>query len=524
MENTDEVVAHAINAATLLGWGLVGGLVGVVVFLISLAILALMGRRYRTLRAFVRRTRAPMFFSLLVTGMLVGYRLADVEEETFVYLVVQHALLLTLIGCIGWLLYASVGVIQDMTRARLKRDPRGAQRLQTQSQVLQRVLQSIVVISTLVAMALTFPAARAPLASLLGAAGVLSVVTGLAAQTTLGNVFAGIQLAFTDAIRVGDTVTVTVDGSEEVGTIEELTLTYVVLRIWNERRVLLPSSYFTTQPFENWTRTGTDQLGKVELKFDWPVPMAQVRLEAQKILAKSELWDHRTWNVQVTESDGQSMTVRIVVSATTPGNRWDLECEVREKMLAWASSEIPWALPRLHTEREETRISDREISDQRVAELAEDLQQIAAQTTPKDDSQEIAVTDDPVAKKDPVHATKLRASRRKAKEARRKSILHREVVAQSAEPPLDSTMLMTAATDVAADFLLAKGAAGEEDGDGTRLYSGSQDAQARAKLFAGPGDDVFKEREQTAVMQALDAQGKLREPSRKDREGKGQEE
>ncbi len=523
---TEEVVTHAINAMALLGWSLAGAAVGIVVFLLVLLLLTIMGRRYWIIRAFTRRTRAPLLFTLTTTGAMVGYRLADIEDETVFYGVVEHALVLIFIGFLGWFFYAAVGLIQDAARARVRKDPRGAQRIQTQSQVLQRVIQSVVVIASVLSMALTFPALRAPLASLLGAAGVLSVVAGLAAQTTLGNVFAGIQLAFTDAIRVGDTVTVTVDGSEQVGTIEELTLTYVVLRIWNERRVLLPSSYFTTEPFENWTRTGTDQLGKVELKFDWPVPMPQVRLQAQRVLSNSELWDNHTWNVQMIDSDQQTVTVRIVVSAATPGDRWDLECEVREKMMAWAAEEIPWSLPKLRTEREETQVVNRDVSEEKIAELAEDLQEIAAPPISLEDKHEVDsdVSDDPVAAIDPLHASKLRASRRKAKQARRKSILHREV--QTDLDTSDQTLLMTSATSVASDLQSVKGAPRVNEDDGTRLYSGSEVAQRRAEIFSGPGEDTFREREETAIMQALDSQGKLqgkhRSGATNDQEGTNQ--
>lgn len=528
MENTDEVVSHAINLMALLGWTVGGAAVGVAVAVVILLLTLLLSRRSRTLNAFRRRTRAPFLATLLFVGALTGYSLADVPETSGLYLAVKHGLLLAVIACLGWFFYASCGLLQDVTHARLRRDARDAQRMQTQSQVLQRVLQTIVVIATLVVMLLTFPAARAPLASLLGAAGIVSVVTGLAAQSTLGNMFAGIQLAFTDAIRVGDTVTVSVGGTEEVGVIEELTLTYVVLRIWNERRVLLPSNYFTGQAFENWTRTGADQLGKVEIHFDWPVPMAQIRQEVQRILVESELWDHRTWNVQMTDSLGTSATVRVVLSAATPGDRWDLECEVREKLVAWACREIPWALPRLRTVPEEVHVVNRDVSDQRVAELAEDLQRITAANS-RQDSAEIPVQDDAVAARDPLHAARLRASRRKAKQARRRSVLHRPAGPPQAPTALDSTRVITDPTMVAGDLAPAHRSApdptataslADTDGDGTRLYSGSADAEARRALFAGPGEDVIRQREETIVMQALDARGQIPPPPEGDSDGK----
>lgn len=352
MDNTDEAVTHALNFVSQLGLTLVGAFVGLFVASLLLLLIGPVTKKHSAALSFRRRTAAPLFAALGTLGALVGYRLTDIEDPTIWYGVADHALLILLIVSLGWFFYAAMGILHDLTQERIKRDSRDAQRLQTQAQVLQRVLQATVVVGTIVSVLLTFPGARAPLASLLGAAGVLSVVTGLAAQSTLGNMFAGIQLAFTDAIRVGDTVTVQVGSSEEIGTVEELTLTYVVVRIWNKRRILLPSGYFTTKPFENWTRRGTDQIGKVEFQLDWPVPVDEVRRKAHSILEGSPLWDRETWNVQVTEIGPEALTLRVVASAATAGDRWDLECELREQLAAWVSETMPWAIPHLRAELE----------------------------------------------------------------------------------------------------------------------------------------------------------------------------
>lgn len=341
--------ARAADVMQLLVWVAGGALVGALVFLLLVAAVKVLGRHAQLLQSLERRTRAALLVTLLVAGATVGYQIPEATDRTALYGITLHALVLILVACVGWFFYASCGLIADLTHLRVEKDGRDSQRLQTQSQVLQRVLQSVVVVATIITMLLTFPGARAPLASMLGAAGLLSIVTGLAAQSTLGNMFAGIQLAFTDAIRVGDTLTVSVAGSEEAGTVEELTLTYVVLSVWNKRRILLPSSYFTTQPFENWTKAGTEQLGGVTLQFDYPVPVDRLRERVQKVLSASPQWDRRVWNVQVTSSDSETVTVRIVVSAANPGDRWDLECQVRENILAWVCAEVPWALPRTRT-------------------------------------------------------------------------------------------------------------------------------------------------------------------------------
>ena len=156
----------------------------------------------------------------------------------------------------------------------------------------------IILLVGTVAMIGTFDAARQVMTTVLASAGVISVIFGLAAQQTLGNVFAGLQLAFTDAIRMGDVVIAS--DKQETGSVEEITLSYVVVRIWDERRLIIPCRYFTQTPFENWTRRAAAQLGTVELKLDWSAPMTLIRAKVEKLLAATDLWDGRTWAVQIT--------------------------------------------------------------------------------------------------------------------------------------------------------------------------------------------------------------------------------
>lgn len=186
----------------------------------------------------------------------------------------------------------------------------------------------------------TAPINRAPVSSsccsnigttLFASAGVLSVVAGLAAQTSLGAVFAGLQIAFSGAIRVGDVVVL----EDEWGHIEEITLTYVVVRIWDQWRLVLPSTYFTTQPFENWTRNATEIMGTVEFDVDFTVPLHEMRAELDRLLGESELWDGRRGVVQVTDAVGGCARVRMLVSAPDSGALFDLRCAVREGMLDW---------------------------------------------------------------------------------------------------------------------------------------------------------------------------------------------
>lgn len=181
------------------------------------------------------------------------------------------------------------------------------------------------------------------MASILASAGLVSVVAGLAAQSSLGNMFAGLQLAFTDAIRVGDNVVV--PGETQPGRVEEVTLTYVVVRIWDERRVILPSSEFTTKSFENWTRKSAAQLVGFNIEVDWRAPVAEIRAEVERLLGCTDLWDGRTWSVQVYDLSGPYMTLRIVVSGDNWARLQDLRAFVRENLVDWICKNTPWAMP-----------------------------------------------------------------------------------------------------------------------------------------------------------------------------------
>ncbi len=485
MDNSD-AAEHAITALTLAGWTLLGAAIGLAAALIVLVITIVIGRRVDMLARIHRRTRGPLVLVLSSLGAWSVFGLVMPSTDSVWYNAIHHALLLILVGALGWAGFSLANLVQDIAAVRIEKDSRDARRLQTQAQVLRRVLQSVIVIVTVIAALLTFPATRAPLGSLLASASVISIVVGLAAQSSLGNAFAGLQLAFTDAIRVGDTVTVWVNGKEEAGVVEELTLTYVVLRVWDERRVLLPSTEFTTKSFENWSRRDTEQLGTIFIPVDWSVPMAQIRQEVERLLMASDLWDKRTWNVQmVSFAPGATFpTVRIVVSAQNPGDLHDLKCEIREELVAWIATNIPSALPRSRSQTMDIHEADQNLDDAKVAKLAEELAGISGQDTGKRG----------VPDHDPIHAARLLASRKKTKRTRRRSVLTGENASENeildAEDDPDATMILTG---------------------GSRLFSGTPDALQRRKIYDGPGEDVVRRREETATMQALDAQGKLEE-------------
>jgi small-conductance mechanosensitive channel len=224
--------------------------------------------------------------------------------------------------------------------------------------IVRRLLVVIIVVVGLASVLLTFPGVQALGTSVLASAGVVSIVAGLAAQSTLGNVFAGVQLAFSDAIRVDDVVVI----NAEWGRIEEITLTYVVVHVWDDRRLVVPSTYFTSNPFENWTRTSSQLLGEVDFDLDWRVSTAAMREQLGKILKETKSWDGRTQVLQVTDAVGGFVHVRVLVSAEDSPTLFDLRCFVREAMVDWIQHQNPQTMPR-------TRITvgDAEIGEKAAA-------------------------------------------------------------------------------------------------------------------------------------------------------------
>ncbi|SCL24617.1 Small-conductance mechanosensitive channel [Micromonospora rhizosphaerae] len=263
--------------------------------------------------------------------------------------VVLHTLVLAVIASAAWLVAALLVVIEDTALARFRVDVpnnRHARRVRTQVVMLRRLTIAVIVILTVGVMLMTFPAVRGLGAGVLTSAGVAGVVAALAAQSLLGNVFAGLQLAFSDAVRLDDVVVV----EGEWGRIEELTLSYVVVQIWDDRRLILPTSYFTKTPFQNWTRTEAAVLGTAEFDLDWSIPVQAMREELRRLVESSELWDGRVCVLQVTDATGGMIKVRALVSAADAGSLWDLRCLVREHLVAWVNDHRPTALPRMRAE------------------------------------------------------------------------------------------------------------------------------------------------------------------------------
>ncbi len=328
--------------------------VALIVALILAEVLAsitrVLGRRTWLADNLARRARRPLRVVLVLVLLWLALLIATPGDPRPGWMVwVQHALQIGTILSGAWLVGALAFVVEDAAMARYRfegRDDRHARRVRTQIGLARRITVLVLVVAAVAGALLTFKEARTVGAGVLASAGLVSVIAGLAAQSLLANLFAGIQLAFTDAIRLDDVVVV--DG--QWGRIEEITMTYVVVHVWDDRRLLLPSTYFTTTPFENWTRRAADLLGTVELEVDWAVPVGRMRAELMRLLQASELWDHRVGVLQVTDAVDGRVRVRALASAADAPTLWDLRCAVREGLVAWLQREHPEALPRTRWE------------------------------------------------------------------------------------------------------------------------------------------------------------------------------
>jgi small-conductance mechanosensitive channel len=261
---------------------------------------------------------------------------------------VRQAVTLLLVLGFGWLLVSLIAVLDEVMRQHLLagvRDDRHARRVLTRVSILSRVLTVVIVVLTAAAMLVTFPEGRAIGASILASAGIAGLVLGIAARPAAETLIAGLQVALTEPFHIDDVVIV----EGEWGRIEEITSTYVVVRIWDLRRLVLPLRYFLEKPFQNWTRTGTALLAQVTLEVDYSTPVAELREEVGRIVASSKLWDREFWNLQVTEAGERTMRLRVLASAADSGNAWDMRCEIREKLITHLQERYPWALPKLRT-------------------------------------------------------------------------------------------------------------------------------------------------------------------------------
>jgi small-conductance mechanosensitive channel len=270
---------------------------------------------------------------------------------------VNHILSLVFIGLVSWLLIKAVYVLEEYVLNRFEvgvKDNLRARKIHTQFAVVKRIAIIIVAVVALGTVLMTLPKVRQLGTTILASAGIVGIVVGMAAQRTIGTFIAGLQIAFTQPIRVDDVVIV----ENEWGRIEEITLTYVVVKIWDLRRLVVPITYFIEKPFQNWTRTTADILGTVFIYVDYTVPVEAVRRQLKNILDNSQLWDKKVCVLQVTNTSERTLELRALMSAADASKAWSLRCEVREKLIEFIRQNYPQALPRLRAEFHQLKVAE----------------------------------------------------------------------------------------------------------------------------------------------------------------------
>lgn len=298
------------------------------------------------LQSLISATVGPIRLALVLVAVAIVLPVAPLDREAQAF--VGRALAVAFILLVGWSATAAIALASDfyLGRADAVATSLLARKHITQVRVLRRVSETLVIIITVAAALMTFDSVRQYGVSLIASAGAAGIVVGLAARPLLTNLIAGIQIAITQPIRIGDAVIV----ENEWGWIEEITGTYVVIKVWDWRRLVVPLSYFLEKPFQNWTLQGTNLIGSVFLWVDYTVPVAHIRSKLEEIVRTTELWSGEVVNLQVVETNEQAVQLRALVSARTSEQAWDLRCEVREKLIVFLQETYPTALPKQRAE------------------------------------------------------------------------------------------------------------------------------------------------------------------------------
>ncbi len=286
---------------------------------------------------------------LLAIAIAAGLAIPILDLSSSVAAAVQRAAYLMTVFSVGWTFFRTVRALRERAERLYPIDMAENLRnrkIRTQVGMLARIAQVAIVVLSGAIMLMSIPAVREFGVSLLASAGIAGLVMGIAARSVLSNLIAGVQVALTQPIRIDDVVIV----EKEWGWIEEITMTYVVVRIWDKRRLIVPLSHFIEHPFENWTRQTADILGSVFLHVDYLTPVEAVRKKFEAVTKASDYWDGRVCVLHVTESKERTMEIRLLASAATSPKAWELRCEIREAMIAWLQDEHPDCLPRARIE------------------------------------------------------------------------------------------------------------------------------------------------------------------------------
>jgi small-conductance mechanosensitive channel len=258
-----------------------------------------------------------------------------------------------LIAGVAWLAIRAMLVLRDYLLATYRLDVADnlrSRRILTQYRIIRTVTTFLILVLAAGLMLMSFETVRQYGVAMLASAGMVGLVLGLAAQSTMSNILAGLQIAFTEPLRIDDVVIV----ENEWGKIEEITLTYIVIRIWDQRRLIVPITFFTQTPFQNWTRVTADLLGTVFLYVDYTVPVDALRCALHQILKETPLWDREVWGLQVTNATDKTVELRALMSAPDAPTAWDLRCHVREELIRFLQASYPDGLPKVRAEFSES--------------------------------------------------------------------------------------------------------------------------------------------------------------------------
>lgn len=298
-------------------------------------------------RRMVNRLAAPARVMLPLLCILIAFPYLLFQEQIKVFL--QHLFEIGLIASCTWLCISSVTGMQDVILSRydlMVHDNLKARVVHTQVNVMVKIVLVVLLIVAFALALTTFEQIRRIGISILASAGIIGVIAGIGAQRSIAHIFAGIQIAISQPIRIDDVVVV----EGEWGIIEEINLTYVVVRVWDLRHLVLPITYFLEKPFQNWTRATAHLLGTVMIYADYSLPVDEVRAELKRILEQAPKWNGEAWALHVTDAQERSLELRALVSADNAGSLWELRCHVREKLIEFMTSRYPQSLPRIRVD------------------------------------------------------------------------------------------------------------------------------------------------------------------------------
>ncbi len=521
---TEAVVDATVSVVSIfLGIG-AGIIVGLLAALAVQTLARFLMRNKPFVLEIMKPMRMPLRLSLALAGgwlgMMIVWSDPATDERLQTRTLAEHAFLVSLILAVTWLIVSVVNGIERSILNRIKETGESRyRRTQTQLEILHRIISAAIWIVGVGLVLMTFEWGKTLGGALFTSAGLLSVTVGIAAQATLGNVFAGLQLAFSDSLRMGDIVI----WQDEFTTVEEITLTYVVLKVWDGRRLIVPSKEMTSKTFENWTRRAPDLLGRVEFELDWDTPITQMRAELGRILARTDMWDGDTGILQVLDATGGKIKIGALLSGRTSAELTDLKYYVREELVKWIQTHAPDAAPHTHIAADESDNDD------------------GADVTDDSDGKKLLVAGANTSIVEVAESVRRqggdeRASKRLAGGAGQKLDDQMEPVEADGSDLSDSfeesswptvaDVTKTQVIDLAEltdmipdrvpmldrkveDPVVAGAPRGRAAGHESSIFTGSLQAEKRRQEFSGPGEEAFRERNAALEKRKATETGKL---------------